>query len=417
MAKVQKQEKAHATYSASGSERWLNCPGSIKLSEKFPELPDSKYSLEGTEAHSCFEFLLKNRENLSSAMKIAYKKYPKEMVEHGSDAVAWVLEQARLAEIRSGEEPEILCETQVDSSSYTTEGQFGTLDAAVVEHFGRLVVVDYKYGAGIVVDPEGEEECGNPQLVYYALGVAAQYDFMFEEVELTVIQPRAFHPSGETIRTFKMPIEDLEAWIPVFQKGVRRTMKDKPKLKAGSWCKYCPAGVGCPELKDESFKSAQLAFSDTKGLRASPEPRMIPGENLGTMLEAAEKIEEWISKLREHALHLLQQGKKVPGWKLVEKRATRKWTSLEITMAEATRDFGRKAFHPPELLSPNQLGEALKKENPKSKKKIDEWIESRVSRESSGNTMARDTDRRPEVTGRGAAQVFTVIDVTEKQKR
>jgi len=156
-------EKLHAKYSASGSERWMNCHGSITLSAKAPEQPESPYAIEGTHAHECLEFLLKNRKKLSAAERMARKQYPKEMVKHGMDATAWIL--ARLEE--AGPDAEFLCESRVDSSYFTTDGQFGTLDAAVVEEFGTLTVIDYKYGAGHVVDPSGVDGLGNSQLVNY----------------------------------------------------------------------------------------------------------------------------------------------------------------------------------------------------------------------------------------------------------
>ena len=52
--------KAHAKLSASSSERWLNCPGSIALIDKAPPPRESKYALEGTTAHECMEKMLLN---------------------------------------------------------------------------------------------------------------------------------------------------------------------------------------------------------------------------------------------------------------------------------------------------------------------------------------------------------------------
>lgn len=415
------EEKAHATYSASGSHRWLNCPGSISLSENAPEKPESEYAKEGTEAHSCFELLLSNRHKLQNAIKLAYKRFDKSMVEHASDTVNWILDRAGIVSGDTSDNGlEILCETRVDASPFTTEGQFGTLDAAIVQHFGRLIVIDYKYGQGLLVDPEGDDGMGNPQLVYYALGVAHMYDYNFSDVELVVIQPRAYHESGQTIRSHVISMDTLESWIPIFQKGVRRSKKANPAIKPGDWCRFCKAAVVCPELKDKALENAKIAFSDSKGIKSIPEPKMVKLNELGVMLDAAEKLEEWISRLREHALHIQRQGQKIPGWKLVDKRGTRKWSDPLITTAEAARDFGQRAFHAPELLSPAQLEKRLKAEakNKASRKVIDEWINERVSCESSGTTMVRDSDRRPEASSAASAtRAFTTtIDITPKTK-
>ena len=52
--------KKHALYSASGSERWINCPASICLSDGQPDLPTIAAATEGTSAHSVLEDVLNN---------------------------------------------------------------------------------------------------------------------------------------------------------------------------------------------------------------------------------------------------------------------------------------------------------------------------------------------------------------------
>src|SRR5690606_7127565 len=45
---------AHAKLGASNSERWMNCPGSVKAEAGLPET-DSIYAQEGTAAHTLIE--------------------------------------------------------------------------------------------------------------------------------------------------------------------------------------------------------------------------------------------------------------------------------------------------------------------------------------------------------------------------
>ena len=44
----------HALLSASGAAKWLNCPPSARLEEKFPN-ESSEYAREGTVAHALAE--------------------------------------------------------------------------------------------------------------------------------------------------------------------------------------------------------------------------------------------------------------------------------------------------------------------------------------------------------------------------
>lgn len=376
--------KAHAEYSASGAERWLNCPPSHELSQKAPEAPESSYAAEGTEAHACFEFLLKNRHNLKVALTVARKTYSADMVEHAKAAVEWLAQRAA-----NMPDAEILSETRVNSSPFLIEGQFGTLDAAIVEEFGRLLVCDYKYGAGIAVEPVDEDGNENPQLVYYALALSYAYNHNFQDVELVVIQPRAYHESGETIRSVVIPIDRLLSWHRRFRDGVMATSDKDAVFKTGKWCRFCRAAPICPELKDKALKDAQIAFSDTEGLASVPEPTMIKLPNLGTILQACDKLENWIERVREHARHVLERGGEVEGFKLVEKRGTRKWSDEEKTAAEARKKFGDRAFSQPKLLSPAQLEKAVKG--------ADEFVAKRTKVEVSGTTVVPVTDKRPAV--------------------
>jgi hypothetical protein len=47
----------HAKLSASGSHRWISCPGSIKAEENFPDIKN-KYAEEGIIAHEIAAALL-----------------------------------------------------------------------------------------------------------------------------------------------------------------------------------------------------------------------------------------------------------------------------------------------------------------------------------------------------------------------
>ncbi len=399
MVEIVGGNKAHAEFSASGSHRWLNCPGSIKLSKNYPNI-ESKYAQEGTLAHECFEKILKGGKDLSyddldiETGMLFRKPYPKEMIAHGKDAAKWVRDK-----FKTLFDAEMFVENRVDASPFTCAGQFGTLDVALVEPFGTLVVIDYKYGAGIAVDPVDDEGELNPQLVYYALAVAYEHKFNFQEVELVVIQPRAFHPSGETTRSVVIDIDVLKSWSSIFLDGVKETRKPDAPLKAGSWCKFCPAAVDCPALRDRAFESAQLAFSPQKEL-LMPDPNSFRLPDLGDVLTACDQLEMWIEKVRAHAVNVLERGEKIDGWKLVEKKATRKWIDENLTAVEALSEYGEDVFSEPSLLSPAQFEK-------KFGKKVKEWVAERVEQKSSGTTMVKDTDKRPAIES-----PFGVLDVT-----
>ncbi len=403
------EEKAHAEFSASGSQRWLSCPGSHALSKNAPPAPENRYAAEGTAAHACLEFLLKNVDNLTAAVLKAEKnpEWDADMIAHAIVAIEWITDRLN----SEGKGATLLCETKVDASYFTCTGQFGTLDAAVVKEFGRLTVIDYKYGAGIAVDPVDDDGELNSQLVYYALGVSKLYEHNFAEVELVVIQPRAYHESGDTVRSVSVPMEDLLAWIPKFRDGVMATSDKNAPLNPGKWCKYCTAATICPELKVKAMKDAQIAFSDQGGIESIPEPSMISIPHLGTILGACDKLEAWIKKVREHAEYALSKGRDIPGYKLVQKRGQRKWIDAAETATEAFKRFGSKALSEPKLLSPAQLEKAAKDATG-----IYEWVSARTTVESSGTTLARESDNRPAVTPAKVVFAAKPLPAAKKKK-
>lgn len=370
------EPKAHAKLSASGSDRWLNCPGSVALSENAPAQEESEYAKEGTDAHSCLEAILKNHgKKPYSAAQMLRSKFPDSMVEH---AIAAYKEIAA----RIPEGATLLCETKVDLT-FVGPDMFGTVDAAIVDEFGELHVIDYKYGAGVAVDPDE-----NTQLIYYALGIAHKYAFNFSKVVLTIIQPRAEHKNGP-IRQWSLEIDELIKWTDRFKNGVKRTQEPVAELKTGDWCRWCPAKTICPKLSDEAFAQAQIDFEpETDSNIFLPVANMVRPEKIANVLDAAKKIETWIEAIKEHALHLAKSGVRIPGYKVVQKRSTRKWVNAESVSEEAEMLWGTEAFTKPELLSPAQLEKAVEVDP--------DWIEENTTKESSGVTLAPESDSRPE---------------------
>lgn len=243
--KIDESGKAHAKFSASGSERWLNCPGSIALSEKAPPQKESSYAKEGTDAHTCLEIIMKNSKPYTAA-EMLKKKHPDDMVRHALktfDQIKGIVPKGA----------ELLCETKV-SLEFVEPGMFGTVDSAIVELFGTLWVIDFKYGAGKLVSPEK-----NTQMIYYGLGIAFKYNFNFAKIRLAIVQPRIAHKDG-FFRSWDMEVEDLMKWTTKFKEGVDACKDPFAPLKPGRWCFFCPAQSICPAIENDKFSEAQKDF-------------------------------------------------------------------------------------------------------------------------------------------------------------
>lgn len=242
-------ERKHAKLSASGAERWVNCPGSVALSEGIADR-DTQWSLEGTHAHEVLETVLRQslriRNSKSSTGRTA--DIPREMMNH-------VLEVARFLFREHQKYPgsEFLVEDRVHLD-FISPDMGGTFDAAVVDHFGVLNVYDFKYGAGHPVMPTK-----NLQAVVYGLGLARLFDWNFKLVRLWIIQPRILGFSGPVF--WQISMRELLDYIPVFQRAVKRIEQQPKSFREGDYCFFCKAKGICPLKQQSKIEQGKAIFS------------------------------------------------------------------------------------------------------------------------------------------------------------
>jgi len=248
------EEKKHAEFGGSQAERILNCPGSVRLSRGIPN-KDNEASKKGTDAHACVEFFIRNHKKLNNktqrkkVIEKAEEKWSEEMIDNALNALAWVKDQLQPAS-------KVFVEAHLDSSAFTTEGQFSTLDIAIANFRAReLIIADFKNGTHPV------EVKNNSQLIYYALAMLIKLKGFkkFDRIRCVIIQPNAHHKDGE-IREWYITVEDAIKWGKRFRKTVKIALKPKAPLKYGDkWCFFCLAKKKCPIIKQ---KQAAKEFAD-----------------------------------------------------------------------------------------------------------------------------------------------------------
>lgn len=383
------QHRAHSKLGASVAHRWTNCPGSVSFCEG-AEDKTSVFAAWGTAAHEVGERCLKGNETANvyydrvftiDGFKIVCDE---EMVETVDVYVDYV---------RSIAYGGVLEVEKNFSLEQVHPGMFGTNDALVYNAEKKhLYVVDLKGGQGKAV-----EVVDNAQLKYYALGaLLANPHWGVETITLVIVQPRAAHRDGP-IRTWDTTPLDLMMWGDNLADLAKRTQEPDAPLVAGDWCRWCPREGTCPANKAAAIKGAMADFA--------AHPADLSEEDLVAILREAGRIEDWVRAVKSYAFEKLQKGDAVPGYKLVAKRAQRRWNSAEIDIVEAVTSVvkveeGQLYKH--ELKSPAQIEKLLPKH---LQHVIADLYESR----SSGVTLALEEDKRPAVVPGDATVDFTEV--------
>lgn len=304
----------HALLSASGAHKWLHCTASVKLEESFPE-STSEYAEEGRLAHAIAELFLQKQFTVLKpttykkglAVLQADPKYNAEMLGHAQTYADFVTGVATGYPMK----PHVAIEQRVDYGHIAPEG-FGTADCILIG--GKtLHVVDFKYGKGVPVGAEN-----NPQMMLYALGALAAFDFLFpiEFVTLTIVQPRL-----DSTPSWTLPVEDLRAWGESIKETAQRAYAGEGDPCPGDWCRFCRAKALC---------QARAEFAqEPYGMVDGNLPPLISNYEVGAILKRADVIKKWITDLEDYALKTLLSGGEIPGWKAVEGRSVRAFSDPE----------------------------------------------------------------------------------------
>lgn len=385
----------HAKNSASAAIRWLNCAGSSREVAKLPAAASSFEAAQGTYAHFVAAHCLD-------------RGYP------GIDARPF------LGSVGIVDGHNVVCDQEmVDGVNFylddcDDDAQPG--DATWVEvdltpklaglhpdlggnadrvrwraSTGELRVTDFKYGAGIMVGAED-----NKQLMVYALGAMMAMNLPgVKTIEARIVQPRIEHPDGRA-RSWTFDAAAIVAFAGECVAACERARAPDAPLTPGWWCRksFCPAARTCPAL--EKYAHSMLTSDDFAATAQLPAVRNAGGalvpydmDKLVTALGMIEPLEAKIKALRDFAYGEAARGVAVPGWKLVAKRPTRRVADESGAIAWA-KERGIDPYEAPSLKSPAQLEKGTKKTD---KEALAEFVKS----ESSGNTLVRASDDRPEV--------------------
>lgn len=386
----------HAKLSASGSSRWINCPGSIVLESSFGE-KESEYAEEGRLAHSVAELKLTKYfkkgigpKKFKSAMD-EFKKSPywnKSMDDYTDDYFEFVKEKA----LSYPDRPFVDVELRVDYSNVAPEG-FGTCDCVMI-HGNELSIIDLKYGTGVKVDAKD-----NSQLMLYALGVYNMYSIIYgiKTVSMTIVQPRLNHFDTHTIS-----IDELLAFGERIKPIALEAFNDSDKLAVGDHCGFCKAKSKCRARAESMFKPVKenvLPVIDNKP------GELLTSQEIGELLIKLDGVTDWIKSLEAEGLAEALAGNEVTGFKLVEGRSVRKITDE----SEAVSKLVAAGFEEP-LLYERRLLSMTKLEAIVGKKDFATILGGTIEKPPGKPTLVKASDKRKEYVLNDAKSMFNNVN-------
>ncbi|MEF2552015.1 DUF2800 domain-containing protein [Aurantimonas sp. A2-1-M11] len=402
--------RAHAKLAPSAAHRWLVCPGSIRMSEDIPNRSTS-FANEGSAAHELASKCLTDGKdaadfygwliNVEPAEGKTPFDPPEKCNEPANGETTFDVDddmaeavQEYLDHVRGiyGDADAALMsvEERLDMTDLHP-GIFGTGDATVFVHATRtLHVIDFKFGKGVAVTADQ-----NPQLMLYGAGAARRHhNLPVEKIALHIVQPRAPHGDGR-IRTYETDVLELLEFEDTIREAALATEAPGAPLAAGEHCRFCPAAAICPEHRRHALALAEIEFSDT-GELVLPAPETMTAEQIGKTLHAADLISNWIKAVQQHAHDQALAGNMPAGFKLVAKRAIRKWKEGDDVLDVLQIDFGiaEEELYERKLRSPAKLERMFPGKNAKQRQSA---MEPLVIKESSGTNLVPKGDPRPAV--------------------
>lgn len=412
--------RAHARLAPSAAHRWINCPGSVRATADLPD-STSNAAAEGTAAHELCAHCLSTGDDPATFLDMwidiqaedgagrfveldeepdeALRFFPidEEMV----DGVQMYLEHVR--SLLPSEYFALEVEQRLDMTHLHPQ-IFGTGDATVLDHAHQhLHVIDFKYGKGIAV--EADE---NPQLLLYAAGAARRHhNAKVANLTIHVVQPRAPHAKGP-IRTYDIDLLDLFEFEATLAIAAAETDKPDAAFHAGDWCSdgFCKIQASCPANRAFRLAAAGAEFGTVDVETKFPALDEMTDEQEEKVLREADGLLAYVKAVQQRAHDRATQGRPPRNFKLVAKRANRKWIDPEAARAKML-ELAIEPYQPAKLKSPAMAEPGFPGKNKDQRQAA---MAELVIKKSSGTNLVPIEDPRPAVNVGAGADFEAVAD-------
>jgi len=379
---------AHAVLSPSSASRWLSCTPSARLELTFPD-SSGMAAAEGTLAHSLGELILRHWFHLIKDQEFNHclaliksdPLYNEDLQSHAEAYAAFVVDQFEAAKATT-KDALIFIEKSLNLTDFIPEG-FGTGDAVIIAD-GTMKIIDLKYGKGVSVS------CvSNKQMMTYGLGALREFDYMYDisKVEMIIYQPRL-----DNISSFEMSAADLMQWgtselIP----KAKLAFEGKGEFCPGDHCRFCKVKPQCKALANQQMEIAKYEFQESV---------LLTDDEIADILTRADAFGSWIKSVEDYAFaEALNNGKKWPGFKLVEGRSNRMYADPQkVADKLLSEGFDEETIYTKSLLGITAMEKVI------TKKTFDSVLTGLVIKPQGKPTLVPENDKRVEYNSNETAK-------------
>lgn len=366
----------HRRFSPSTLSRLYACLGSEKQCRDVPPRPEKIWTIHGQWATHLLEVCILFKLNAGD-VEHAWYEYsdlffmdpPPGLCDAVGECLDYVDEIMAL-----DPNAQIWSERFVDVPSAAAPGETGGYCDIFIwlPSLGWLVVIDYKHGEGVAVDAHqdvGGTVPRNLQMTAYATGFVYSGEIPIDQIKritTVIVQPRAFHPLGP-IRAHDIDMGDISDHLLTTDLVIEAALKEDAALNPGeTQCRFCDAKPTCPALEQRALAVAGSHFKSVKQINTAtlPPPDTLELERLLFIENAAPVLRQWMEACSERLLTLARGGHMIPGKKLVEAQAKRKYIDNKWYIADqiqAITGLPREQIMPPTLLPITEMDKVIKK--------------------------------------------------------
>lgn len=352
----------HAQISPSALSDIILCPGRVRMQEGVKDIT-SYAAAEGSAAHYVAEQKLLCKTGIKKGDEIKVDGHTIPVDQEMFDAVqVYVDHIEKLRGLSLYKEENI--EKKVSLKHIGLPEIYGTVDFSMGVLFSTLYIRDYKYGQGIVVNPEY-----NPQLMTYAIGAGNDLLDGFETINIGIVQPRG--KDKNPVKVWKTTPDVLVKWAEdILKPTVKLAQQDNAPLNPGEQqCRWCRAADICPALAQKALTVAQADFKDFTDIQPDKLAETLSIEEVTKVYDKLPLLKKFIKTVEGRVFSELESGGGVPGYKLVHGRKSRSWHD-EQEAADALKIRGVDPYQH-KLVSPAQAEKLL---NKTAKKEVQQFI-------------------------------------------